>query len=344
MYWSIRRRRGWAPRPDAQGVHAAAQALLALALLGAGFGVSRLAGAVLPVPLLGAAERAAERWLPAAAASAPEVRAEFIAAPAGRSVLILSGGHAALIDGGPPAVGEAIVGDLRALGIDRVDAAVMTKASAGAALGLLPVLDALPVGRILDLVPGSACPAHQAVMDDARAHGVPIQSAARGTSLSVGPARLDVLWPPSDGGSPGTLPSGPGLVRLVDGSVRLLFAGNVEPKDLDALQRVGPDLAAQVLEVPAGGAAGSLGTGFLRSVSPRVAVIVPGAAAPDAQVLQRLGAERIVTVEAGLAADLRLQTDGRGMLLAFDPGLPGQSAADSTAPAAGGSAASGPCD
>jgi hypothetical protein len=39
-----------------------------------------------------------------------------------------------------------------------------------------------------------------------------------------------------------------------------------------------------------------------------------------------LAAARVLAVEAGLEGDLRLQTDGRGITLSFDAGLPGQAA------------------
>lgn len=347
MYWSIRRR-GGRRRWDVQWTHFAAEAAVAVALLAAGIGAAKLAGASAPhLPIIGAAERAIAGLrptvAPAAATTSPaDVRADIVAAAAGRAVVIVAGTHAALIDGGPPDVGEAIVARLRALGIDRVDVAVMTKASDGEALGLLPVMDALPVGGILDLAPGSGCPAHQAVLADARAHGTKVTTGQRGQSVAVGPARLDVLWPSSEVGQGAALPAGPGLVRLTDGAVRVLWAGNLRPDQLDAVQRLGSELAAQVVELPAGGGPGSLGLGFLHTVGPRVAVVDPGSVAPDPQVLQRLASARVVTVEAAASADLRVQTDGHGLILAFDPGLPGQNGAESAVPSADGAGAATP--
>ncbi len=351
MYWSIRRR-GFRRRWDAQWTHFAAEAVIAAGLLVVGLGVSRLVGVSVPgIPVLGAAGRAIAGLRPASADSGPasaaqEVRADIVAAPAGRAVLIIAGGHAALIDGGPPAVGEAIVARLRALGIDRVDVAAMTQGGDGEALGLLPVLDAMPVGALWDLTPGNTCPAHQAVLADARAHGTKVTAARRGQSATIGAARLDVVWPAADVGQEPVLPSQAGLVRLSEGDVRVLWAGNIQPAELNALQRLGNDLSAQVLELPAGGGPGALGLGFLHAVGPRVAIVDPVPGGPDPQVLQRLAADRVVTVEAAESADLRVQTDGHGLVLAFDPGLPGQQNPDSTTtqPAHQGSASTAdPC-
>jgi len=347
FYWTIRGRSGRGPWWAVSWTHAAAEAAVAAALLLLGLGISRAAGA--PLPVFGAVHHKAQAVAATgpSASPPPEVRAELIPGGTGRAVLILSGDQALLVDGGPPAVGEAVVGRLRAMGIERVAAAVMTSARAGAALGLMPVLDALPVGRILDLVPGSTCPAHQAVLKDARAHGTPVQVAERGAAVSVGAARLEVLWPAADLAQPGAAPGDPGLVRLVDGSVRLLLAGGIAAQDLQALQRLGPLLGAQVLEVPDHAAADGLAPAFLRAVAPRVAVIEPASATPpDPAVLARLADARVVMVETSRADDLRLQTDGHGLILAFDPGLPGQMPPDPVAEA--GSAApaqpAGPCD
>ncbi len=376
VYWTVRRYRGrleasgfapvgpvparaaprmWAARGrDRQRLYVVAEALLALALLAGGLGVTRLGG-VGRLPTLASAERALLRWLPPAAglpavlgagalggAAAVPVQAEIVAAPAGRAILLTAGDQAVLIDGGPPAVGESIAADLRRLGITRVDAAFMTKASDGEALGLLPVLDAMPVGAVYDLAPGSGCPAGAAVLADAAARGTPVQSASSGTRVAFGPALLEVVWPPAGAASPPNGPAGGGAVRLVDGNVRLLFAGNVAPADLDALVGGSPDLGAQVLEVPAGNVATTVDPSLLRAVGPRIAVLLPGSGTPTAAVRQRLAAARVLAVEAGLEGDLRLQTDGRGITLSFDAGLPGQAAADSTTPGPG-AAPRGPC-
>lgn len=273
---------------------------------------------------------------------AGNVRVDILPGGSGRAVLVVTGGQAMLVDGGSPRIGDAVVSRLRALGIPRLAAAVLTSGRAGTALGLVSVLNSVPVERVLDLVPGSSCPAHTAVLDAARAQGAPVRPAERGASVSLGAAKLEVLWPSADLAQPGALPSQPGLVRLVVGSVRMLLAGGIDPVDLQAVQRLGPDLGAQVLEVPDHAAPDSLAPAFLHAVAPRLAIIEPAAGvAPDTSILQRLAAAHVTTVEASRAADLRLQTDGHGLILGFDPGLPGQ-----PAPSNGGASpesATGPC-
>ena len=350
FYWLVRRH-GGCGRYGGTWTHLVAEAVIAAALILTGLGISRFAGAPLPViggPRAILASNAARAATTASAlptspgATSPhpaaDVRAEIISGATGRAVLVVSGRQAVLVDGGPPDVGLAVVSRLRSLGIARLSAALLTDPRAGAALGLVAVLDAIPVGRILDLAPGSSCAAHAAVLADARAHATPVQPAQRGTSVAIGPAQVQVLWPASDLTQPGALPTGPGLVRLVDGSVHVLLAGGIDPGQLPAIQRLGSDLGAQVLELPA-----QSGTGWtsdlLRLVSPRVAILEPPlAGSEDTTALQRLAAARVVTLEATAHADLQLQTDGHGLILSFDPGLPGHPAspaASTPAPAPG---------
>lgn len=335
FFWSVRaRRRGVFGGPV---THAAAQAAVAAALLLLGLGISRVAGG--PVPLLGApvtAPAGGGTGAAAGAAAAPtgsaQVQAEILADGSGRAVLVVAGGRAALIDGGPPAVGLAVVSRLRELGIPSLSTAFLTDPRSSEALGLMAVMDAMPVGDILDLAPGSSCPAHAAVLEDARARGVPVRSATRGSEVSLGPARLQVLWPAADLAAQGSLPAGAGLVRLSDGSVRMLFAQGVDPAQLQAMQRLGPQLTSQVLELPL--QAGAPWTSeLLRLVAPRVALLEPPAVGGDTATLQQLAAARVVALEATSAADLGLQTDGHGLVLSFDPGLPGAGSGAAPVPA-----------
>lgn len=320
LFWSVRRRTR--RRGDAQWMHAAAEVLLAVGLVATALGVSRIAGAPLPYPV----SAAVHGILPLAAATpkaAVQARVDLFSTAQGRAALVVAGGRAALVDGGPPEVGEAVVARLRALHIARLQTVIVTAGGTGSAAGLVSVLQSIPVGRVLDLVPGNRCAAHDAVLAAARARGTSVRSAQRGTTVHVGPVQINVLWPATDLAQPGSLPAGAGVVRLVDGQVRILLAATANPQELESLRRLGPDLRAQVLEVPAPVVPASLPPGFLRAVAPRVAVLEPRVGvAPDPAVAQRLAAAHVVTVETTRAAGLQISTDGRGLTLSFDPGLP----------------------
>ena len=314
-------------------MHVAAEGLIAVGLLAGGLAASRAAGLPLPFGRAWLAATTASR-----AAAAPQVRVDIITAAGGRAVLVSSEGHAVLIDGGAGPTGEAVVARLHALGLAGLQAAYMTRGNTSAAAGLIAVMDEVPVQRLYDLVPGNSCPAHQGVLADARAHNVPVGTAQRGSSLRIGPAQVQVLWPAAElGGAQSVGASSPGLVRLVDGQVRMLFADGLPVSELPSIERLASEMGAQVLEVPGGGSSGSLPAALLSEVAPRLALLEPSSSGPAPSVLGELAAAHILGVDVGRSSDLYLETDGRGLTLGLDAGEPGvaPSSAESPPPATG---------
>ncbi len=329
LYWRVQRRRG-----DSQWLRVAAEAVAAVGLLTVGLTISRASGA--PMPFAGSLPRLALGEL--GPAPTTQVRVDVLA-DSGRAVLVTSGDHAALVDGGSGPVGEAVVRRLDQLSIPRLDDVFLTRGNASSAVGLVAVMDALPVEHLWDLVPGNTCPAHKAVLADAHAHGVSVRPAEAGTSVTLGPAKLQVLWPLAERDPQAeTLAAEPGLVRLEDGRLRMLLADGLTPGELGAVERLGSALKAQVLEVPGGGRAGSVPTSLLQMVGPRVALMEPSAGGPDPATTAELQLRHIVTVEVARTQDLRLESDGRGLVLGFDAGEPGSPLAEVVPPQA-----SGPC-
>lgn len=97
---------------------------------------------------------------------------------------------ALLVDGGPP--GEGLAAKLRAAGVDRLGAAIVTHAESDHAAGIRELLGAMPVGQVLF---GASDPVTLAA---AAAAGVPGRQLVRGSVLRSGHLRLDVLWPPAE--------------------------------------------------------------------------------------------------------------------------------------------------
>ncbi len=97
---------------------------------------------------------------------------------------------AVLVDSGPPGAGLAV--KLRAAGVDRLGAAVVTHDQSDHAGAIHELLGAIPVGRLLYGVAGGE------TIEAATAAGVRPQQLARGSELRSGGLRLDVLWPPAE--------------------------------------------------------------------------------------------------------------------------------------------------
>jgi competence protein ComEC len=95
---------------------------------------------------------------------------------------------AVLVDGGPP--GDDLAAKLRAAGVERLGAAIVSHDQSDHAGGIRDLLGTMPVGRLLFAVPD------QSTLAEARAGGVVTRRLAKGRELRSGGLRLEVLWPP----------------------------------------------------------------------------------------------------------------------------------------------------
>lgn len=147
----------------------------------------------------------------AAAVSPGELRVSVLDVGEGDAILLQpAGAGPVLVDGGPP--GDGLESDLRAAGVTRLGAAVVTHDQSDHAGGVRELLGAIPVGRLLYAVLG------RSTLDRAHAAGVPTLRMARGSELRAGQLRLDVLWPPREllvGSHAGDDPNQLALVMLV---------------------------------------------------------------------------------------------------------------------------------
>jgi competence protein ComEC len=100
------------------------------------------------------------------------------------------GAPAVLVDGGPP--GDGLAAKLRAAGVTRLGAAIVTHDQSDHAGGIRDLLGAFPIGRLLYGV------LRGPTLAEVAAAGVPGGRLARGGELRSGGLRLDVLWPPAE--------------------------------------------------------------------------------------------------------------------------------------------------
>ncbi len=109
----------------------------------------------------------------------------------------------------------------------------------------------------------------------------PSRPIAAGETFVVGPLHVEVLWPMAGVTRPdstdGSAMNDASLVLRVTtpGQVRLLLTGDVEPDAQEAILRVHPDVAADVVKMPHHGS-GRQSTRFFDAVGARVATISAG--------------------------------------------------------------------
>ncbi len=229
----------------------------AVLLLPAGAG-GRVAGVALMLPAL---------WWPVAKPEAGEAWIDVLDVGQGLAVVVRSHDHALLYDTGPLYSAESDAGQrvivpyLRALGIDRLDALVLTHRDADHSGGLASVRAALPVDRLLSSLPelrGEACLAGQAWVWEGVRFSMwhPVEAAYRA------------------GGKANHVSC---VLKVEAGGHAMLLTSDIEARDEAAmLARDAGGLAADIVLVPHHGSRTSSTAPFLAAVGAREAVIPVG--------------------------------------------------------------------
>ena len=118
----------------------------------------------------------------------------------GDAILVQHGAHAVLFDAGPP--GAPVVKELKAAGVRRLDAFVITHSSADHGGAAEAVLEALPVGLVVD---GRKGPDEHEQGDGGEGGGsrfedvpatTPRTVPVAGQHVRAGPIDVEILWPP----------------------------------------------------------------------------------------------------------------------------------------------------
>ncbi len=190
----------------------------------------------------------------------------------GDATLLQTGGHAVLVDAGP--AGDGIARKLKATGVHRLDALVVTHPQADHDGGAPAVLAALPVALLLDGRGGDRSPTSIAIDAPARRERTRITAAQAGQVLHAGPLTLRILWPPAGPGTPGADPNDRAVVAVAEafGATALLTA-DAESPVLAPLDLPPVD----VLKVSHHGSADPGLPALLQRLRPRVALIEVGA-------------------------------------------------------------------
>jgi competence protein ComEC len=128
---------------------------------------------------------------PSGAGSRPGLRIEVLDVGQGDAILLQPRrASPVLVDGGPP--GDELVARLRAAGVERLGAAIVTHDQSDHAAGVAEALGRLPVARLaygrLD----------RRFLAAAAAAGARPEQVVAGTTLRSGALRLEVLWPPAE--------------------------------------------------------------------------------------------------------------------------------------------------
>jgi competence protein ComEC len=242
----------------------------------------------------------------------------FAAFPDGRTMLIDGGGQpGSEWVGGQRSgldVGEQVVSPyLWSRGIKHLDVVALTHAHHDHLDGLHSVLQNFRVGELW-IGRDEETHAFEDLLKEAREHGIRVVHEVSGSKFDWDGVTGDVLWPAdltpvNEASNDDSL-----VLRLEDGDVRFLLAGDIQKKVEQRLVREDAEISADFLKVPHHGSKTSSTPDFVAAVSPKVAVVSAGEANP-------FGHPAPGTVERYAQAGVRfLRTDHDGAVTALTDG------------------------
>jgi competence protein ComEC len=242
----------------------------------------------------------------------------FTAFPDGRTMLIDGGGQpGSKWVGGQRSgldVGEQVVSPyLWSRGIKHLDVVALTHAHHDHLDGLHSVLQNFRVGELW-IGRDEETVAFESLLKEARERGVPVVHEVSGSKFDWDGVTGDVLWPAdltpvNEASNDDSL-----VLRLEDGNVRFLLAGDIQKKVEQRLVKEDAEISADFLKVPHHGSKTSSTPDFVAAVAPKVAVVSAGEANP-------FGHPAPGTVERYAQAGVRLlRTDRDGAVTAITDG------------------------
>ncbi|MEG2174496.1 MAG: MBL fold metallo-hydrolase [Oscillospiraceae bacterium] len=233
----------------------------------------------------------------------------------GSSALLLSNGHAVLIDGGERDQGDELLHYLSEVGVTQLDAMVISHLHTDHYGGLIAVLGTLPVAEVLmpdtpqTLVPTNST--YERLLDALESSGTLVTLVTKPRTLEVGRAKLSILGPFLP--EPSNLNNTSLVVRVDAGDASALVMGDAETAAEDALRESGTAIDVDILVAGHHGSNTSSKQHFLDAVTPKASVVSVGLdnsyQLPSAKTLERLKMFGNI-YRTDLGGSIVLSTDG----------------------------------
>ena len=220
----------------------------------------------------------------------------LVQAPGGRTMLVDGGGMPGQEASGYDIGHEVVVPALMARGVTKIDVLVITHPHDDHVGGLPAVVEAVPVGVAVDPMIESDSAAYKALETSLTEHRITVERASEGARINLGRGiYAEVLNPPEPrlADTDSEANDNSVVLRLVDGDVSMLLAGDIEEAGAERLARYDGAIRSTILKVPHHGSAGAAIPGFIGAVGPKLAVISVGEhnpfGHPSEEMLRELG-------------------------------------------------------
>ena len=201
--------------------------------------------------------------------SASPLQFHFINVGQGDSALIQTpGGKVVLIDGGDPNSG--VVSYLQSLGVKRIDLMIATHPNADHIGGLVDVLKAMPVSKVITNGQPENTSVYENFLDGIVASGAEYGEVKRGSHISLDGIDFLVLGPASLTSS--DLNENSIVLQFSYDQTTFLLMGDAGADTEASLLSAGVPLKADILKVGHHGSASASTMAFLQAVQPKVAI------------------------------------------------------------------------
>jgi competence protein ComEC len=216
-------------------------------------------------------------------------------------------------------IGDAVVSEyLWWRGLDHVDYLLATHADADHIDGLNDIARNFRVRAALLARTPANDPEFTKLAETLRQESIPLQLIGAGDTLAFGPVQTRVLWPLADDNVQSRSGNNDSVVLQMEfGDRKLLLLADIESKAELALLsgETRTALRADVVKVAHHGSRTSSSEGFVKAVSPKIAIISVGRRSmfghPHAEVVQRWNAVGAETLTTGEKGTITITTDGR---------------------------------
>lgn len=227
----------------------------------------------------------------------------------GDAICIRQGDHAVLLDGGDSSRygdqgASVVLPYLRKMGVDQLDAVIVSHPDRDHSGGLLSVCEALEV-KTLYVSTEKGEGAFEELLDCAEEKGAFIRTLRSGQRFGVGEMEFEVLWPRNDRqaeeGNEGSL-----VLRLEWEDFSACFMGDVGQEVEELLVKQQRIEKTDLLKVAHHGSKTGTGSAFLSDLRPEIALISAGVSNPyghpaeeTLERLERFGTKVYTTKEQG---------------------------------------------
>lgn len=235
----------------------------------------------------------------------------------GDAAVVETAGMCVLIDGGLWTKGrDVVLPYLRSRGIARIDTAILTHQHGDHYGGLTEVIEAIPVGEVITNGLTHGAKAYRRFLDAVKSSGARYRVVRGGERLDWGGgvAAEVVQAAGGRGTEPDDYNNNSIVLRMTCGAVHVLFAGDMEEAEEEALLGSRRVIQSQVLKVGHHGSSSSSSFEFLQRVRPAIAVISVGEGnrfrLPHQSVIDRLLSMGCAVYRTDMDGTVTVTSDG----------------------------------